>query len=284
MQGKTVLITGGTAGIGKRCALELLQLGADVTIVGRNPEKTTAVVQELEGLTGRRPRAALCDLASLASIRQLGAELARTHPRLDVLLNNAGAYQQRRVLSVDGFELTFAVNHLAYFLLTQLSLPLLAKSPSARVVSVSSSAHAAAGQLDFDDLQGEHGWFSWKAYAHSKLANVLFARELAKRLQGRKITSNTLHPGFVASEFLNKGGVWKLLMPMANVFAMSEPKGARTSVFLASSPTVEGVTGEYFNRCKVTRPSRPARDDAAAARLWEVSASLVKLEKHERFV
>ena len=276
MDGKTVLITGGTAGIGKETALGLLRLGAHVVIVGRNPEKTRAVVDELKTKSGNpRVDSMLADLSSMRDVKRLAEEYRRRFAALDVLVNNAGAMNTSRETTVDGYERTFATNHLAYFLLANELLPALEAGAPARIVNVASDAHRNQS-LDFDDLQAERRYFSLGVYGRSKLANILFTRELAKRLQGRPITVNCLHPGFVASDFLSKGGIWTLLQPIANLFAIDETTGAQTSIYLASSPEVEGQSGGYYEKRKPKQPSRAAQDDEAAARLWDVSDQLVR--------
>jgi retinol dehydrogenase-12 len=275
MDGKLVLITGGTAGIGKQSAIALLQMGAQVVIVGRNPEKTKAVVEELKTRTGSaKVDSLLADLSSLGEIRALAAEFKARFPRLDVLLNNAGGMNPARSTTVDGYERTMATNHLGYFLLANELLPLLEKSGPARIVNVASDAHKG-GRLDFDDLMAEKSYFHFRQYSRSKAANILFTRELARRLAGKNVTVNCLHPGFVASDFLSKGGFWGFIKPIAYLFAINEVDGAKTSVYLASSPEVEGVTGKYFVKCKATRPTAFCEDDEAAKRLWELSEKLV---------
>ncbi len=276
MDGKTVLITGGTAGIGKETALGLLRLDAHVVIAGRNPEKTRAVVDELETTSGNtRIDSLLADLSSMVEVKRLADEYTRRFGSLHVLVNNAGALNMAREVTIDGYERTFATNHLAYFLLANELLPVLAATGNARIVNVASDAHRNQ-ELDFDDLQAERRYFSFGVYGRSKLANVLFTRELAKRVAGRPITANCLHPGFVASDFLSKGGIWNLLQPVANLFAIDEVRGAQTSIHLASSPEVEGRSGGYYAKCRPKHPSRAAQDDAAAARLWDVSEQLVR--------
>ncbi len=271
MEGKTVLITGGTAGIGKQAALALLQQGAHVVIVGRNPEKTKRVVEELKTRTAS-PKVdfLLADLSSIAEVRRVAAEFIAKYPRLDVLLNNAGGMFPGRTVTVDGYERTMATNHLAYFVLANALLPVLEKSAPARIVNVASRAHVR-GALDWDDLMAEKSYSTWSQYSRSKAANILFTHELAKRLADKKITVNCLHPGFVASDFLAKPGFWSFIKPIAYLFAIDETEGAKTSVYLASSPEVEGVTGKYFANNRETRPQAFATDDAAAKRLWELS-------------
>lgn len=278
MEGRTVLVTGGTAGIGRRAATVLATRGARVVIVGRSPEKTARVEAELRAETGsERVESLLADLSKMADVRALAASYLERYGSLDVLLNNAGAVNLTRELTADGLERTFATNHLAYFLLANLLLPALRRADGARVVNVASSAHRM-GRVDFDDLQSARGYEAWRVYGTSKLMNVLFTREMSRRLGGDGPTVNCLHPGFVASEFLSKGGIWKLLKPLGYLFAVSEETGAETSVHLASSPEVTGVTGKYFAKCKPARTSRAAQDDAVAARLWDESAKLAGLD------
>ncbi len=278
MSGKRVLVTGGTAGIGKQTALELARLGAEVIIVGRNAEKTAAVVEALRRETGAATvDSLLADLSSMASIRAFATAFLAKYDRLDVLINNAGALFVKREVTVDGWERTFATNHLAYFLVAQLLMPALERATGARIVNVASAAHSAA-PLDFDDLMAERTRYSsFRQYGRSKLANIFFTQELARRLSDKNITVNCLHPGFVASEFLAKGGIWSLIKPIGYLFAVDVVAGARTSVYLASAPEVAGVTGKYFDKCKEKQPSKIAQDDAAARRLWQVSAQLCGL-------
>jgi NAD(P)-dependent dehydrogenase (short-subunit alcohol dehydrogenase family) len=274
MDGKVCLVTGATAGIGAVTAEELARKGAIVAIVGRNPKKCATAADYIRRQTGN-PKVdyLLADLSSLNDIRRLAKEFKSRYPRLDVLVNNAGGLFLKREASVDGIELTFALNHLAYFLLTNLLLDVLKANAPSRVVSVSSAAHIGA-RLDFADLQIS----GWDAYKRSKLANLLFTYELARRLEGTRVTANALHPGLVASDFgTNNRGLFRLMKPVINIFAISNERGAQTSVYLASSPEVEGVTGQYFVRRKAVRSSEISYNRAAAARLWEVSAAITGL-------
>lgn len=275
MAGRRVLISGGTAGLGKETALGLLKLGAEVIVVGRNPEKTRAVVEELKAKSvNPQVDFLLGDLSSLAEVRRVAGEFRRRFGRLNVLVNNVGATNFARELTVDGYERTFATNHLGYFLLTRELLPALEEGAPSRVVSVASSAHVIARDPGLADPMSTRGYSGWMQYGRSKLANILFARELARRVADKGITSNSLHPGFVASDFLDKPGFWRAIKPLAYLFALSPAKGALTSIYLASSPEVEGVTGEYFFKCKVRTPTQAARDDALAAKLWALSEEL----------
>ena len=277
MHGRVCLVTGATQGIGRETALGLARLGADVHLVARDRARGESVLSEVRRAGEGNASLFVADLASQDSTRALALEVKVRLPRLHVLVNNAGAIFTARVLSADRIEMTFALNHLGYFLLTGLLADRLRASAPARVVSVSSSAHQGA-RIDFDDLQGERGYSGWRAYAQSKLANVLFTRELARRLAGSGVTANCLHPGVVATGFgKNNAGPFSWGVRIAAPFFLSPARGARTSIWLASSPEVERVTGEYFARCKPARVSDAARDDAAARRLWEESARLTGL-------
>lgn len=278
MQGKVCLITGGTNGIGKSTAQGLAKMGATVVIVGRNAPKTTQVVEEIRIASGNQNvDSLLADLSSQQEVRRLADQFKSKYQHLHVLLNNAGAVFMRRQLSVDGIEMTFALNHLAYFLLTNLLLDTIKASAPARIINVSSNAHTA-GKVEFDNLQGERA-FGPGAYGNSKLENILFTMELARRLQGTGVTVNALHPGFVATGFGKNNG--KVIATLVSIFtpliARSPAKGAETSIYLASSPDVEGITGKYFYNSRVTPPSPRATDMAVAGKLWDVSAGMVDL-------
>jgi NAD(P)-dependent dehydrogenase (short-subunit alcohol dehydrogenase family) len=280
MSGKTVLITGGNAGIGRETAVALASMGAQVTITSRDAERGTVAVDDIRARSGRDDVAVMAlDLASLASVSELATAFAADHDRLDVLVNNAGLLLTTRRETVDGYEMTFQVNHLGHFLLTeQLRDRLVAGAPS-RVVNVASEAHKAArGGLDFDDLQTTRHYRSMAVYGRSKLANILFTRELARRWDGRGVAANAVHPGFVASRFGrdgDTGALGRLVFPLLKPFALSPAQGAQTSVYLASAPELEGVTGGYWAKSTPASASAAARDDAAAARLWDVSEALV---------
>ena len=280
MQGKTCLVTGGTNGIGKATAHDLARMGARVVIVGRDAQRTKQVVDEIRSATGN-PNVSflLADLTSQQDIRRLARDFKSTHAQLHVLLNNAGGTYMKRQLSVDGIEMTFALNHLAYFLLTNLLLDTIKASAPARIVSVSSDAHAR-GKIEFDNLQGERSYAGFGPYGSSKLANILFTTELARRLEGTGVTANALHPGLTSTGFgrNNPGIVMKIMGVVIPLIGRSPEKGARTSLYLASSPEVEGVTGKYFVDCKVTQPAPQANDSAVAKKLWDVSAEMVHLE------
>ncbi|QDV35727.1 SDR family oxidoreductase [Tautonia plasticadhaerens] len=277
MAGRRCLVTGATAGIGEVTARELAGLGASVVLVGRDAGKCEATAARIRDLTGNPAVESLvADLSSMAEVSRLADAFRRRHDRLDVLVANAGALFLKRSETVDGFERTFALNHLSPFLLTTLLLdPIRAASPS-RIVVVASDAHRGM-TLDFDDLQARRGrYWGMFAYGRSKLANILFARELARRLEGTGVTSNALHPGFVSSSFFSGPGPARWAMRrVASLFAIAPEQGAKTSVYLASSPEVSGVSGHYFARCKEATPSPAARDDEAARRLWQVSEGLL---------
>ncbi len=282
MEGKTVVITGGNAGIGRETAIGLARLGARVIISSRDERRGALAVDEIRQRSGSSDVEVLAlDLASFASIRSFAAELLDRADAIDVLVNNAGLILRRRTLTADGFEATFGVNHLGHFLLTNLLLDRLRASAPTRVVVVASDAHQSAKRgLDFDDLQSERSYRWSKVYGRSKLANIYFARELARRLEGSRVTSNSLHPGFVRSEFGQGGDLGTLygfgLRYLAAPFAISQEEGARTSIYAASAPELDGASGGYYVKCELSAPSRVAQDDDAARRLWETSEQLVE--------
>ena len=275
MDGKVVVVTGGTSGIGQVAAAELARQGARIILIARDPVRAARALADVSGAgPGVTHRVVYADLASIAETRRAAAEIAAAEPRIDVLINNAGALFNRRRLSPDGLEMTFAVNHMAYFVLTERLRPTLLKSGSARIVNTASGAHRGAA-LDFDDLQAERAYSGFLVYGRSKLCNILFTRELARRLQGTGVTANCLHPGFVATRFGDgSGGLLQALMAVARLGAISPQKGAETIVYLASSPDVASVSGLYFYQRKPDTPSPAAQDDAAASRLWAESERL----------
>jgi len=278
LDGKVCVITGATSGIGRAAAEKLALAGARLVLVGRDRAKGEETVERLKALRpGCEASVLTADLARLAEVRRLAAELAAL-PRIDVLINNAGAIFRHRATTGDGLERTFALNHLAYYVLTRLLAEKLAASAPARVVVVASRAHRGAS-LDFDDLQMARSWDGWMAYRRSKLCNILFARELARRLAGSGVTCNSLHPGFVASRFGdNNDGLFRAALSLGKRFAaISTGRGAETPSYLASSPDVEGVSGLYFDKCRAVEPSAAAQDDRAALRLWRESARLAGL-------
>lgn len=277
LDGREIVVTGATDGIGKVTARELAMMGAGVTIVGRNPAKGERVVREIRTSCGHdNVHFVQAELSSLKGVRGAAATINQRLERLDVLVNNAGALFQRREVGEEGIERTFALNHLAYFLMTALLLDLMKASGTARVVSVASRAHEGA-QLDLDDLQSARGYSGWRAYQRSKLANLHFTYELARRLEGSQVTANCLHPGFVASRFGdNNGGLFGVAFGIAkSVSALSVEEGAKTSVHLASAPEVAGVSSAYFDRCKPVPSSAESYDESVARALWAASEKLV---------
>jgi len=278
MAGKTVLITGATSGIGRATALGLARMGAHLAITGRDRGRTEDAAREIRAAGGGEVDVLVADLSSQSEVRRLAEEVLHSLSRIDVLINNVGGYWDTRHVTVDGLERTFAINHLAPFLLTNLLLDKLKQSAPARVVMVSSNAHAA-GRIDFGDLQGERSYSGARAYSQSKLANILFSYELARRLPTTSVTANALHPGLVNTSFgaEDPAGVQKLLVPLLRPFMKSPARGAATSIHLASAADLERVTGRYFANSKPTRSSKPSYDEAAAARLWQVSGDLVDL-------
>jgi retinol dehydrogenase 14 len=280
MAEKVCLITGATSGIGKATAVGLANMGASVVMVGRDRGRGEAAMAEIkEGSPNASVDLMLADLSSQKEIRRLADEFKDAYPRLDVLVNNAGVFLGKRITTADGIEMTFAVNHLAYFLLTNLLLDVLEASAPSRIVNVSSGAQSN-GTIDFADLQGEKGYKGTKAYSQSKLANVLFTYELARRLEGTGVTANCLHPGAVRTNFgSGSSGIFGFMVRALRPLMVSPEKGAETSIYLASSPEVEGVSGRYFVKKAGARSSDESYDERTARRLWEVSAELTNLPK-----
>lgn len=280
LSGKTALITGASNGLGKAAAFALAELGAELVLVCRNRQLAHDTVAAIKRRTGnRRVDYLLADLSAQAEVRRVAGEFLAGGRPLHILLNNAGGLFMERSETVDGLERTFALNHLGYFLLTNLLLDRLRQSGPARVVNVASRAHKGASRgLDFDDLQSTRQYNGLRAYAASKLANILFSRELARRLQGSEVTSNSLHPGFVATRFgYDSSPLMRTALQLLRPFQRSIDRGSRTSIWLCAAPSVERITGQYFSDCRSVRPSRFAEDDGAAKRLWEVSERLTGL-------
>lgn len=276
MEGKVCVVTGATSGIGKAAAIALARLGARVVLVGRDRGRAEAAAAEISSVSASPPRTEIADLASLEQVRELAGRLAGLE-RVDVLVNNAGLILGERRTTVDGFEYVFAVNHLAPFLLTSLLLPKLTASVPARVVTVTSDAHSAA-RLELSDPNLAHGWDSWRSYANSKLANILFTRELARRLDGTGVTANCAHPGVVRTGFGREARpLVRLGVTIARPFMASPERGADTIVYLASSPGVADQTGGYYVKRQRREPSAAARDDTAARKLWEISEKMTGL-------
>jgi len=278
MEGRTVLITGASSGIGFESALSLAQQGAEIVMVGRDEQRTGLAAEQIRTRTGNSSVSyLLADLSSLKDVRRVAQDFKDQHNKLDVLLNNAGAVFLRRKVSIDGYEMTLALNHLNYFLLTSLLLDMIKAGPSGRVVNVASRAHYR-GHVNFDDLQSQRGYNGMQVYGASKLMNVLFTYELARRLQGTKVTANCLHPGFVASNFAGNNGWFVRAVMSLMAGRISVQDGAKCSIYLASSPDVEGISGKYYNfDTKETRSSEESYDEAVAKRLWDVSEKLTAI-------
>jgi NAD(P)-dependent dehydrogenase (short-subunit alcohol dehydrogenase family) len=278
MNGKIVLVTGATDGLGKASALELARMGAQIVIVGRNPSKTDSTVREIKAQSGNEQvEKIVADLSSLSEIRKVADIFQERHDRLHVLMNNVGAVYMQRETSVDGLERTFALNHLSYFLLTNWLLDALktaaAQDGEARVVNVSSEAHRTVRRLDFDDLQRVRRYSGFEVYRQTKLMNILFTYELSRRLEGTGITANALHPGLVATSFgQNNKGLWRILHTLfQRLFGKSPEEGAETQLYVASAPELQGITGKYFSGKREARSSNASYDVEAQQRLWAVS-------------
>jgi retinol dehydrogenase 12 len=279
MKGKVVVITGATSGIGEIAAQRLAGMGARIVLVARDAARGQRTLTRLPGIGSGVPHSIYYgDLSRISESKRVAAEIAAVEPRIDVLINNAGALFGTRQLTVDNLEQTFATNHMAYFVLTLgLKANLLAAAP-ARVVSTASDAHKGY-TLDFEDLQSAKGYSAIRAYGRSKLCNILFTRELARRWSGTGVTANCLHPGFVATRFGDgSGGFLSSVVRIAKIFAITPEKGAETIVYLASSPDVDAISGEYFYKCRPAIPTAGGRDDTAANRLWNESAKLAGVE------
>ncbi|MGD0864442.1 MAG: SDR family oxidoreductase [Rhizomicrobium sp.] len=273
MQDTTVVITGATSGIGEVAADRLAAKGARIVFIARDKSRGEETLKHLRAIApGREHAAYYADLSRISEMKRVSAEIAAAEPKIDVLINNAGALFNSRKLSADGLEMTFAVNHMAYFVVTNLLLPRM--GAGARIVSTSSDAHKGA-KLNFDDLQSEHGYSGFGVYGRSKLCNILFTRELARRIKGSGVTANCLHPGFVATRFGDKsGGIVSFAVRAAKNFALTPEQGAETIIYLASSPDVADVSGGYFYKSKIAAPTKEAQNDADAKKLWDVSAKI----------
>ncbi|HXO37747.1 MAG TPA: SDR family oxidoreductase [Candidatus Acidoferrum sp.] len=290
MKGKIVVITGATSGIGQVAAEKLATMGARIVQVARDRQRGEAALARLNQIApGIAHTIHYADLSRLKEMKRVASEIAQAEPRIDVLINNAGAMFGTRELTEDGLERTFALNHMSYFVMTQGLRERLAASAPSRVINTASDAHTS-GTVDFHDLQSEKAYrfnlFDWmryggpafKVYARSKLLNILYTRELARKLAGAGVTANSLHPGFVATRFGDQtGGLISFGIGIAKRFALTPEQGAETLVFLASSPDVATATGEYFHKCRPAIPSREAQDDAKAQRLWVETAKLADL-------
>ncbi len=276
MDGKTCLITGATSGIGEQAALALAKMGALVVVVARNRQRGEATLKKIREAAGPEAGLLVHDLQSRSGVAALAEEFLEKYERLDVLINNAGLTIGKRELTEDGLEMTFAVNHMAPFLLTKYLRPLLEKSAPSRIVTVASDAHRQ-GKTNFEDLNGERKFSGWAAYCQSKLANILFTRELARQLKDSGVTANCLHPGVVATRFAGTGPLFiRFFFLLARPFLVSPARGAETIVYLASSPDVAGVSGRYFAKKRRAKPTAAALDMEAAKRLWQLSEDLVQ--------
>ncbi len=274
MKGKTVVITGATSGIGEVAADRLAAKGARIVFIARDRARGEETLKHLKAIAPDAEHAAYyADLSRISEMKRIGAAIAADEPSIDVLINNAGAAFLHRSITEDGLEKTFALNHMSYFVLTELLRSRM--KAGGRIVSTSSAAHRGP-RLDFDNLQSEKRFSGMGAYGRSKLCNILFTRELARQLEGSGITANCLHPGFVATRFGNdNGGFFAMAFGLAKNFALSPEQGAETIIYLASSPSVENVTGLYFHKSKPETPSPAAQNDADAKRLWDLSAKIV---------
>lgn len=283
MDGKICMVTGATSSIGEVTARELARLGATVIVVGRNPEKSVNTVNMIKQQTGNpNVEFMLADLSSQKEIRRLAQQFQSRHQRLHMLVNNAGAVFTSRQESADGIEMTFAVNHLGGFLLTNLLLNILKASAPSRIINVSAHQHSKEAKIDFDDLQHRKKYKFWEVYMQTKLANLLFTYELAQRLKGTGITVNALHPGVLSSNMgMNNRGIVRfilhLIKPLSNVILTSPEKGAQTMIYLATSPEVEGITGEFFIEGKIVESYKAFYDKGTAGHLWQVSTELTGL-------
>jgi NAD(P)-dependent dehydrogenase (short-subunit alcohol dehydrogenase family) len=275
MKDKVVVITGATSGIGEVAADRLAQKGARIVFVARDHHKGEEMRKHLRAVAGHTDHTVhYGDLTKLADQKRVAKEIADSEPQIDVLINNAGALFGSRMVTEDGLEKTFALNQMSYFTVTNILLDRIKATPGARIVSTSSEGHRAA-KINFDDLQGEHGFSGIGAYNRSKLMNILFTRELSKRLAGTGVTANCLHPGVVATGFgMETGGILTFGIKILRNFIMTPEQGAQTIIYLASSPDVEGKTGLYWDKCKVSTPTKAAQNDADAKRLWDISAKI----------
>jgi NAD(P)-dependent dehydrogenase (short-subunit alcohol dehydrogenase family) len=279
MTGRVCIITGGTSGIGKATALGLAKLNTTLVIVGKDKKRGESALEDIKSKSGNtNVNLMLADLSSQQSIRQLAQDFKNNYKRLDILVNNVGVFMLRRSVTVDGFEKTFAINHLAPFLLTNLLLDLLKESAPSRIVNVASDSHLGA-KIYFDDIQGERHFRGFRAYGQSKLSNVLFTYELARRLGRTSVTVNCLHPGFTRTNFGRDNGPLFIFFKLAQIFAISDEKAADTVIYLSSSPEVSGVTGKYFTKRKQVKSSEESYKVETAKRLWQLSEELTGLPK-----
>lgn len=278
MDGKTVVITGGTSGIGEVAAVTLAEMGARIVLVARDEARAQATMQRLgDANPAVPPSCHIADLTSLTEMKRVAAAIATAEPKIDVLINNAGAFFETRETTVDGLEQTFAVNHMAYFIITDGLLERLKATPGSRIVSTASDAHKMA-RLNFSDLQSEKRYNGFRTYGTTKLMNILFTRQLARRLEGTGVSAYCLHPGFVATRFAdnNDGLMGRIFSFLKRIVAITPQKGARTIVYLASTREVPGKSGTYWYKCHKSTPSPAGRSDALAAKLWTVSEAIAR--------
>ena len=275
MRDKTVVITGATSGIGEVAADRLAQKGARIVFVARDHARGQETLKHLRAIAGHDEHAVhYADLTKISEMKRVAEEIAAEESHVDVLINNAGAMFTQRKISADGLEMTFALNHMSYFGITNVLLDRLKATPGARIVSTASDAHKGA-RLDFDDLQSAKHFSGFAVYGRSKLMNILFTREVARRIAGTSVTANCLHPGFVATRFGDEsGGLLSFGVRLAKNIALTPEQGAQTIIYLASSPEVEGKSGGYYYKCKPAVPTKEAQNDADAKRLWEISAEI----------
>ena len=279
LNGKVCLITGATSGIGKASAMQLASMGAEIVFVARNKEKAEELKEALKASTGKDATSIIADLSSQEEVKRAAGEFLSLNKPLHILLNNAGIVNTTRKETVDGFEEVFAVNHLAYYAFTVMLMNKLIENGPSRIVNVASSAHTFIKELDFEDLQSKNDYKTMQAYGKSKLANILFTRELAERLEGKGVTVNCLHPGVVDTEIISSNSLFlKLLTTLVKPFFRKPDKGAETSVYLCSSPEVEKETGGYYSDCKIEKISAAARSKENASKLWQVSSQLTGID------
>lgn len=280
VKNKNILITGATSGIGRSTAVTLSSMGARVTFIARNKDKAEDLLKELNCNTENKAAYIIADLSSQDEVKSAAKEYLNMNISLDILINNAGLINLKRCETIDGFEETFAVNHLAYFSLTNLLIDKIKESKSARIINISSGAHQFVSRMNFDDLQSEKNYKPFKVYSYSKLANILFTRKLSEVLKNDNITVNCLHPGVVATGFAsqNDSKIQKLLFKLSKPFMRSSNKGAETSVYLSSSDEVSDVSGEYFYNSKISKISSGASNKEDAEKLWEISMELTGLK------
>ena len=275
---KNILITGATSGIGRESALALAKMGANITFIARNKLKAENLLTEINKISNGKNSFIIADLSSQKDIKIASDSYIDKNFSLDILLNNAGLINFKRKETIDGFEETFAINHLAYFSLTNLLLDKIKESNSARIVNVSSAAHQFVKRMNFDDIQSEKSYRPFKVYGYTKLANILFTKKLSSILENTKVTVNCVHPGVVGTSFgqNNSNNLNKVLSFIARPFMITSEKGAETSIYLCSSPDVSNISGQYFYNCKVTKTSKWAQSKEDADRLWELSKEMVR--------